>query len=244
MKYFITCFALLFLSLSIAGQSTREPASLNVTFAAASAQGTAAASIVHNWKLGTRKRIIVGVGGRFTGYFGQRQYYATAPAALTSGDKGPHVIFKENIVANMDSVFIAKPAVFAINALINLGYQCNEKLSIGFNIDAIGFSFGKRTNGTYINGSQAQSTSARPSGFNLLLVSDNDLGSLNSELYGRYQLNDRIGIRSGFQFLFTEYKTSTNVQQFPEPNDRFRRKSLMFMVGMSFNLSAWRFNRD
>jgi hypothetical protein len=72
----------------------------------------------------------------------------------------------------------------------------------------------------------------KPTAFNVLLISDNDHGTLNSELYAKYYFNEDWGIKIGAQFLFTEYTTDTEVQQFPEPNDRFRNKSLMLAIGV------------
>lgn len=210
--------------------------SLVFDFAAGNTQGTLAFSYTHDWLIGARKKIVIGIGGRFTGYAGRNKYYITAPAQLTSGGTGPLVIFKENIVANIDTFLVAKPNVYALNAMINLGYRFNEKLQVGFNIDAVGFSFGGERRGNYINGPQGRMVDARATAFNALLISDNDIGTLNSELYGSYALNDRWSVRVGAQFLFTEYTTLVEVQQSPEPNDRFRNKSLMFMIGTSFKL--------
>jgi hypothetical protein len=201
-------------------------------------QGSLAAGVTHNWLLGKDQRFTIGVGARFTGYLGRNQYYVTAPAKLTSNGTGPFVIFKENVTTNMDTFLIQKPNVYALNAMVNLGWKFSPKLYAGFNIDAIGFSFGGTRRGNYINGPFGQMTNSRVTTFNALLVSDNDLGTLNSELYARYMVNDKWGVRAGFQFLFTEYTTDTAVQQFPEPNDRFRRKSLMFMIGTSLKLNS------
>ena len=77
---------------------------------------------------------------------------------------------------------------------------------------------------------------AKPTSFNILLISDNDRGSLNSELYGKYYWNEKWGVKLAAQFLFTEYTTDTEVQQFPEPNDRFRNKSLLIAAGISYKL--------
>lgn len=205
-------------------------------FAFGKYQGTLNVSLVNNWHLGKHERFVIGAGIRATGYLGRNQYYVTAPARLTSNATGPLVIFKENVIAHMDTFLIATPNVYAINAMVNLGWRFSEKLSAGFNIDAIGFSAGGKRRGNYINGNSGQMTEARVSPFNALLVSDNDLGTLNSELYARYQVGAQWAVRAGAQFLFTEYTTSTKVQQFPEPNDRFRLKSLMLMIGASYQL--------
>ncbi|HZY80227.1 MAG TPA: hypothetical protein VFE50_11935 [Cyclobacteriaceae bacterium] len=217
-------------------QSAVAQSELNAGVAFGKTQGTLSLAYVHNWFAGEKHNLVIGLGGRFTGYVGRNQYYVTAPAKLTSNGTGPLVIFKENITANMDTLLVAKPNVYAFNAMINLGYRFSEKFMMGFNIDLVGISFGGDRRGNYINGAQGKMTNSAVTTFNALLVSDNDLGSLNSELYGRYMINKRWAVRGGPQFLFTEYTTDSNVQQYPEPNDRFRKKSLMFMIGTSFNL--------
>jgi hypothetical protein len=68
---------------------------------------------------------------------------------------------------------------------------------------------------------------------NALLISDNDRGSLNSELYGRYWLTDKIGLRAGASFQFTEYTTN---RKLTFENDRFRNKILMPFAGISVKL--------
>lgn len=211
--------------------------SLNLSIAVGQTQGALAASWQHDWQLGKKQKFVVGLGVRATGYVGRNQNYVTAPAKLTSGKTGLGVIFTENIAANIDTFLVAKPNVFAINGLINLGYRFNEKFTLGFNIDAIGFSFGGKRSGNYINGNQGRSESAKPTSFNVLLTSDNDRGTLNSEFYGQYVLNERWRLHVGVQFLFTEYTTYSKVQQRPESNDRFRNKSLMFMIGAGFKLN-------
>jgi hypothetical protein len=224
------------LNYSFAQEQSPESNSIDLGLAIGAAEGTLSGAYIHNWKVGKKQKFEIGVGVRLTAYLGANQYYSTAPAKITSGSTGPGVFFKENIVANMDSFLIAKPRVLAFNAMINLGYQIGEKVKLGFNIDVVGFSLGSEKSGNYINGSQGQNTTGKPSPFNLLLISDNDLGTLNSEFYGKYKVNEKLWIKAGFQFLFTEYTTTTEVQQFPEPNDRFRNKSGLFTIGVSINL--------
>ncbi|MBK5278126.1 MAG: hypothetical protein JJE09_04600 [Bacteroidia bacterium] len=228
---------ILFVTHSFAQQSSKNANSIDLGLAFGSSQGTFSGAFIHNWELGKKKNIEVGAGGRLTEYVGANQYYSTAPAKLTSGSIGPGVFFKENIIENVDTFLIAKPRVLAFNAMINLGYCMTEKFTLGFNIDVIGFSLGSEKSGNYINGSKGQVTTAQPSPFNLLLISDNDLGSLNSEFYGKYLLSKKLSLKAGFQFLFTEYTTSIEVQQFPEPNDRFRNKSGLVTVGISLTLN-------
>jgi len=203
------------------------------TFAIGDSEGTVSFLYSHQWELGNKKKFAVGLGGRFTTYTGANRYYRTAPAKLTSGSTGPLVIFKEDIPENIDSLLLKSPQVNSLNAAIVLRYQLSNQFQLGFSIDLIGFSFGAETTATYINGSQGSMEMAKPSAFNILLISDNDRGSLNSEFYAIYSLKNNWGIKAAAQFHFTEYTTTTEVQQFPEPNDRFRNKALLFAFGVT-----------
>jgi hypothetical protein len=149
---------------------------IDFTGAVGKYEGSLSMMYTHGWRFGKNKKFEFGLAGRFTSYLGQNQYYITAPAELTSGSTGPGVIFKENIPENIDSLLINWPQINALNLALHLGYQLNSRFSLGFNIDAIGFSFGQQKSGSYINGTYGQQTDAKPTSLNLLLVSDNDLG--------------------------------------------------------------------
>lgn len=225
---------LLFVPTLVVGQGRVHYA--DVTLGAANAQVALSVSYLHLWKLGANKKLALGLGGRLTSYFGNNQYYTTAPAELTSGGTGPGVIFKDDILANIDSFLVRSPQANCLNISLNLEYPLSKNITAGFNIDMIGFSFGSSRSGTYINGTTSTPVNASPTPFNILLVSDNDRGSLNSEMYLRYFFNERIAIKLGAQFLFTEYTTTYNVQTYPSGNDRFRNKSLMVCLGVSKTL--------
>ncbi|GHN00749.1 hypothetical protein WSM22_22380 [Cytophagales bacterium WSM2-2] len=208
----------------------------DVTFGAAKYQGTFAVSYVHFWNLGASQKLGIGIGGRFTSYLGANQYYITAPASLTSESTSPLIIFKDNITTNIDTFLVKSPQLNCLNLSINIDYQVSSKITAGFNIDAIGFSFGASRSGNYINGPVGKMANASPTLFNILLVSDNDNGGLNSEFFVRYSLSDKWSLKAGAQFLFTEYTTTVKVQQFPQENDRFRNKSLLACIGFTYRL--------
>jgi len=182
-----------------------------------------------------KKRFKIGYGVRFTTQAGSNLEYTTAPAILTSGKSGLAVLFSENIPANIDTLTIGKSQNNALNISINLQYTFKGKLDLGFNIDALGFSFGGKTSGTYfanqslLNGTKQ---AAKPTSINALLTSDNDIGMLNSELYLRYWFKPNWGVRLGVSFLFTEYTTDNELRL---SNDRFRNKALMGMVGVTYS---------
>jgi hypothetical protein len=194
-----------------------------------------ALSYNYNWGLGKRGKFKIGTGIRFTYFAKGKTDLITAPATLTTGEKGPQVLFKENILSNLDTLHVAKVGVGYLNIPIHLQYSFSQKLEVGFNIDAIGISFGSKQSGTFYASDSRNlnksTQSAKPTFFNALLVSDNDLGSLNSELYARYWINDKLGIRAGLSFQFIEY-TTDKVLTFE--NDRFRTKNLLPMIAISY----------
>ncbi|MBK8608738.1 MAG: hypothetical protein IPL84_01970 [Chitinophagaceae bacterium] len=211
------------------------------TGAIGSSQGSGSLAYVHNWKYGKHKRLELGLGAKFTSYFGSNLYFTTAPAKLTSGKTDPTVLFSDDIEENIDSVLFPKAQSNFLNITLNLGYNLSKKFYVGFTIDAIGFSFGKKQSGTYYGNNFATGVpvTAKPTPFNVLLISDNDRGSLNSELFVRYKWNDSWGVKLGFQFLFMEYTTNGEVQTTPggDKNDRFRKKMPGVGIGVTYNLS-------
>lgn len=233
MKSYITVIVSL---LCLSAHAQRASNYVDATFGVAKYQGALALSYVHSWHFGENQKLGIGVGGRFTSYLAANQYYITAPAKLTSGSTSPFIIFQDNIIANIDTFLVKSPQVNSFNTSINIDYQITKKITLGFNIDAIGFSFGGNRNGNYINGPIGKMTNAAPTTFNILLISDNDRGTLNSEFYLKYFLNEKWALKFGAQFLFTEYTTSTKVQQLPEGNDRFRNKSLLACAGISYKI--------
>jgi hypothetical protein len=227
-RVIIGCFILVG---SVTAYSQSE---VNATIGIGKEEGTLSVAYGKDWGVFKSKKFGIGLGLRFTSYLGANQYYRTAPAKLTSGKTGPLVLFSPDIEENIDTFLIKSPQVNSLNLMINLRYKFNEKILVGFNIDAIGFSFGGRKNGNYINGFEGAMTNAKPTSFNILLTSDNDRGSLNSELYVKYFLDEKWGVRAAAQFHFTEYTTDVEIQQNPKPNDRFRNKSLMIAFGVTY----------
>jgi hypothetical protein len=178
-----------------------------------------------------KKRLYVGYGVRFTSYFGKSVDYVTAPADVSEGN-----FFKPQNEEKLDTLFLPSAQTNSLNASIFLMYKFSKKFSVGFNIDAIGFSFGKDQTSTFYSYSEnipATTSNASVTNFNLLLTGDYDIGSLNSEIYAQYDVSNKIGLRAGASFLFSEYTTD---DKFAFDNDRFRKKSLGLMLGVAYKL--------
>jgi len=222
-------------------QSTDEPTkykqnnNFDLSLASNANQQLGALSWVHFHSITKNKKFKIGYGIRFNAQQGKNLSYYTAPAILTSKQTGPQVLFSETYYDNVDTFVVANSKNNSLNLSINLQYSFTNKFEIGFNIDAIGFAFGKKTNGKYVSfrdKTNAASQPAKPTKFNALLVSDNDIGMLNSELYARYWFNKNWAIKAGAAFLFTEYTTTNKLRL---NNDRWRNKGLLPMIAVTYN---------
>lgn len=191
----------------------------------------------HLHGIGKSKKFRVGYGLRFTSGFGGKTNFITAPAKLTSGTTGPGVIFSENIPANFDTLTFNNYQVNALNFAIYLNYAFSPKLEVEFNIDAVGLSFGSEQTADYNSSKRLLSPntdvkqSAKPTSFNALLISDNDIGTLNSEILIKYWLSSNWALKAGGSFIFTEYTTNNQLYL---NNDRFRNKAFLPMLGIVY----------
>lgn len=170
------------------------------------------------------KKFRLGYGIRFSGFNASDLNYTSAPASL-AGDN-----------ATIDTLLVKSAHTMGINALINLQYQFSSKFKLGFNIDALGLGFGSTTNGQFISsantGQYPETVSASPTSLNLLLVGNNDIGQLKSELYLAYALSSKTWIRGGVDLTFSEYTTS---RELTNSNDRFRAKPMLLFLAISYN---------
>jgi hypothetical protein len=211
-----------------------------VDFAATvgSSQGTVAGAYVYNWKLGKKQKWEAGLGLRWTSYFGTKTTFITAPAKLARTNTTPFLIFfAGQKTETQDTLTVQRPFTNSLNISANFGYNFSSKWSGGFNIDLIGFTVGRKSSATLThNGATQNESEAKPAAFNVLLTGDHDRGSLNSEFFLKYKLNEKWGIKAVYEFVFVEYKTTTIKQQEGNiTNDRFRLKGNTFGLGVSYN---------
>lgn len=178
------------------------------------------------------KKFHINPGVRLSVFNGNDLEYITAPAKYTVNDD------------QVDTMTFGTVQNNFANLYVRLGYDFTEKLSLSFDIDVVGVSFGSEQNySDFRQGAalraQPQTAlghveKASPTTLNLLLVGDNDLGSLNSTLNISYDVTKRLGIDLGAGLVFTEYTIVTNRGY--DGNDRFRNKNLMGYLGISYLL--------
>lgn len=181
-----------------------------------------------------------GYGIRFSTFVSANQHYTTAPAKYTSPIQNPGTIFSKTLEENIDTITTATAVTHSFNAAVYIQYRFHRRLCVGFNIDVAGVSFGPEKKFNVISNvydaGQSPVVTGSPTRFNLLLTSDNDLGSLNSEFYLQLLQTGRINFRTGYTFLFTEYRTTQNLSfdQGRISNDRYRNKAGMFLLSISY----------
>ncbi len=226
MKKIIVYTAFLLMSISVSAQQKKTEAKdqyTDLSLGFGSSEFSLSTGYFYNWNIGKKHRFYIGTGARFTLYQGKHRNFTSAPADLAAEP------------GKTDTLHASSTNIYALNALINLGYHISPKVQIGFNIDVLGFSFGPENTYSFQSNGTAVNTKANPTAFNLLLVGHNDKGSLNSEFYFRYKVNQKIGLKIAYQYLFTELTTATKVQTVPLQNDRFRNTSGLFNLGISYH---------
>jgi hypothetical protein len=235
MKYFITVIVL-FVGLRSGAQSSNIYGTLSTQI---SEVKFVAAALQYDRYLLRNKKLVIGAGLRATTAFGSSTDFITAPAILTSNQTGPGVLFAPQVNAQIDSYRIDKVGATAFNFMGTIGYRIGTRLLVGFNIDFVGFTLGGKQSASQFDVVSTEPIlSAKPTTLNAMLVSDNDWGTLNSELFASYKINPRITAKTGLGFSFVEYtiesiKQNINGQM---KDARFRHKSAGLMLGVSYNL--------
>lgn len=225
------------LSAKAQNQYFQKGLSVNLGLAASESQFVPSIYVYKLHGLGQNKKFSLGYGLRFTSSFSTAKDYITAPAKLTSKMQGPQVLFSKTYEENLDTLTVGDGRFYALNATIHLNYSFSSKMAIEFNIDAIGFSFGPSRTATFQSNAEPATNGvyqAKPTKANVLLVSDNDIGTLNSELLVSYQISPKWGLKAGACFIFTELTAN---QKLAFDNDRFRNKALLPELVVSYRIS-------
>ena len=209
-------------------QTTKNLADLSIGFGKGTFSTAISGFRLHPVAL--KKKFHLGYGLRYTGFFGSNKEYITAPADVSEGN-----FLKPQNKAKLDTITFASTQVNSVNLNVHLAYAINPKLLVGFNIDAIGFSVGSPRGGVLQSNGVLSSVQAEVSSFNVLLTGDYDKGSLNSEFYALYALNDKFKLKGGVSFIFTEYTTDKKIASNFD-NDQFRNKNLGLMLGVAYSL--------
>ncbi|MGB1206706.1 MAG: hypothetical protein ACPG5B_13730 [Chitinophagales bacterium] len=199
---------------------------INHEFGAAVAFGggfLASANWTHFYGIGKNKNLRVGYGLRFNNYSGKDRLYTSAPLKLATDE------------TLTDTLTVGSASMSSIAATFNIKMRFARKVELGFNIDVLGVGFGGETKGEFVSSENPEfngTQSAKPTPISLLLGGASDRGTLSSEMYIGYWITEKFNARVGFNYLFTEYKTTEKLAQ---DNSRFRNRAGMPFIAISFS---------
>ncbi len=230
----------LFLGLSFLSQAQNEPPAevlkaipdyrFNLSYA------WSPTDAVRHVELGLNKDIInlrenklrLGLGVRMGIQDNQNISFTTAHPTLKSSD------------ATIDTLFNDRVLSVAFNFYANGEYFLLKNLSVGINLDLLGVSTGGDSKAFYRPGAHSKANgfiaesgiTSFPTKANAF-SSGNSKGSLNSQLYVRYEPFRRVGIRAGFAYLFQEFSTEQTLGS--NSAYRYENNGMAFFVGITFN---------
>lgn len=227
MKYFFSTL-IVFFTISCLAQREHHA---DLTYSFGKNSSTVSGHVVKNFKLLKSEKLHLGVGAR-GGYFqGIDVPYLTAPAKHTKSDDG------------IDTLIVSKPIIMCVNVSLNASYHFTPQLSVGFNVDAIGFTFGKKRDSYFYPSLASQNEEpprnklynekVRTSTNNFLLIGNNNRGTLYSEAFVRYRYQERYSLKVGYSFITTEYASKNRIGH--NGNYRFRNTSGQILIGIGYS---------
>jgi hypothetical protein len=136
---------------------------------------------------------------------------------------------RDRPVGVADSLFLSSSALM-LNVSTHAGLVW-DRLEAGMNIDLAGLGAGSEGSGDYRRaaGATPLSVKARPAPFGLLALGSNDVGSLNSEFFAAWRINDRHTLRAGLSHQLVEFRTRSVLTY---GADRYRQYANLAFVGL------------
>jgi hypothetical protein len=182
----------------------------------------------------------IGYGVRFHTWFEFEKNYVTAPSQLTKGAGGPMGIFNETITGNLDTLFMTRSQANALNIFFSVQYTFFKRLDVGLNVDIAGWGIGAAQTASYkssknIPGAFPEAQDVYPTGFNVQLLGDNNIGSLHHEIFARFWMNNQWALKASLNYTCTEYST---VNPLRLQNHRFRTHDFSGSIGITY--CPWR----
>lgn len=182
--------------------------------------------------VGRKKQFFnIGCGLRANVFFSKKRDYTTSSPVLTARNPG-----------GADTMYMPEVQTNTLNAYIAIKIHIKRGVDVHFNTDIGGVNFGDSKFGYF----RSYETNPLPPGvkykiepyaFNANLL-NGSYGSIMSEAYGSFRLNDVLWWRLGFNYFRNEYKLDSNI---PMNGKRFYQNHWMVMSALAFDL-RWKKN--
>ncbi|MBL7765972.1 MAG: hypothetical protein JNJ58_07770 [Chitinophagaceae bacterium] len=178
--------------------------------------------------IGRKKQTFsVGMGIRANMFNTKRREYTTSSRVMTALNPG-----------GADTLYMPKVQTNTLNGYIALKIHIKQGVDVFFSTDIGGINFGDSKDGYF----QSYETEPLPPGilyksepyaFNLHMPWTESYGTIMSEAYGSFRINDVLYWRLGFNYLRNEYKIDRNI---PMNGKRFYQNHWMVMSGLCFDI--------
>ncbi|GAA4358719.1 hypothetical protein GCM10023185_24630 [Hymenobacter saemangeumensis] len=161
------------------------------------------------WGIDKKGRFQAGLGGRVSYFWSGRNEF--------DNQNGP---------GKAALLTVEEPRLLAFNVAFHVRARVAGPVSLGFNLDMLGATFGPDRSGMLLPDMPFQRP-PRPVWNNLLLGGTADRGSLNSEFYASLALPHRLSLRGGWSHIVTAYEVD---------GTRYRRFHNLAVLGISYRL--------
>jgi hypothetical protein len=169
----------------------------------------------------------IGTGLRANVFNTKKRSYSTSSQALTRLNIG-----------GSDTLYMPEVQTNTINAYVAIKIHIKRGVDVHFNTDIGGINFGDSKDGYFRSyetdpvppGTKYKS---EPYAFNIHMPWSESWGSVMSEAYGAFKLNDVLMWRLGFNYFRNEYKIDRNI---PMNGKRFSQNHWMVMTGLAFDI--------
>lgn len=161
------------------------------------------------WPVGLKGRLMAGGGVRYNYQGGN----SPVTLDLVEAEGQPEVTVSGLVVHNL--------ALFA-----EASYRISDRLEGGFNIELVGVTLGPEQTVAL----EGAPRTVEPEPVALLLVGENDLGTLNSEFFAAYRVSERLWLRANLSYVVNNYLTTTGEEV------RLQRFFSYLTVGVQFQL--------
>ena len=175
---------------------------------------TASIGLSMHWSFLGKHPIEVGGGTRYNYFVGSDFVVETA---------------EHDLIQDGETLKLQMPSgqLQSTNLFISLVAGVYDALSLGFNLDVVGVSWGPSTSARRDREDGTIDLVLTPTRWNFLKGDTRDEGSLNSEFFAQWQFSDRYLARIGWSHYFSEWKA----QSTPEgAGNRFRIISNLLLV--------------
>ena len=169
------------------------------------------------------RRLAVGLGVRTTLANSGSRVYHTAETKFAATDQDQ--LLAQNLAIGNGALY------FTIEGRVY------RRFGIGFNIDLVGYSFGRNYPANYGADGAGPPVSVNGNQYSLLLTTKNDHGFLHAEVYVSYKVGNRVQLRAGLAHQNLELQLSQ--EPINPGHDRFRQYISSGFVGVAIGLAGY-----